>query len=217
MPAGVTVRVFLVDDHPVVRTGLREYLQASEDIEVVGEAASVATALECIPDSRPDVALVDLRLPGTDGVELVRTLRAGRPAVACLIFSGTDDARLIAEAIAAGASGFVLKGSHPEELVAAILEVASGGEVLPDRLVKMIVSELRASGRTAPVGNLTPQQRNVLSLLREGLSNREIAHRLGVAEKTVRNQVSLLLARLGMRDRTQAALYAERHLGEDER
>jgi two-component system, NarL family, response regulator DevR len=203
------VRVFVVDDHEMVRRGLRDLAQEYGGIEVVGEADRAATTLDGIADTRPDVALLDLRLPDLDGVELCREIRSTYPAVRCLIFTSYADDEALVNAILAGASGYLLKLTQGEELIEAIRSVAAGTSLLDPEMTQVVMNRAAHVPRTGT--KLTPQQDRVLELIVDGLSNREIANRLGLAEKTVKNYVSAILDKLGLRSRTQAALYRAQH------
>ncbi|RBY97053.1 DNA-binding response regulator [Blastococcus sp. TF02-8] len=200
---GGPVRVFLVDDHEVVRRGVAEVLEDDPGIAVAGEAGSVAEALARVPAVRPDVVVVDMRLPDGDGAELCRDLRARVPGLRCLVLTsyGEQDARDAAQA--AGAAGFLLKQVRGSALVTAVRTVAAGGTVAVDgaRTPAARVGEDR-------LARLTDQERSVLRLIGEGLTNRQIGERMGLAEKTVKNYTSHLLAKLGLERRTQAAILA---------
>ena len=203
------IQVILIDDHPSVRLGLKELLRAS-GISVVGEAATAVEGIAVAERTRPTLAIVDLRLPDGDGAVLCRAIRTRFPNVACLVYSGGDDPRLIADAVLGGANGVVFKGSPTSELISAIEIVAGGGEFFAPELSDQLVESFRARSRPGQNDKLSEQEEKILSLLADGLSNQEIADRLELAEKTVRNHVSSLLRKLGLRDRTQAALYAQR-------
>ncbi|SNY70211.1 response regulator [Paractinoplanes atraurantiacus] len=198
------IRVLIVDDHPAVRRGLRTFLELAGDLEVVGEAADGPTALELIAETGPEVVLLDMVLPGMDGVEVLRELRRRElPARVLVVTSFTDRARLI-PAVRAGARGYLSKDVDPNALVAAVRSVAAGHLLLePDVAAGLL-------GGPAEEPALTARERDVLALLAEGRSNREIARALVVAEKTVKTHVSSILLKLGLADRTQAALHAVR-------
>lgn len=206
------IEVVLVDDHPSIRLGVTELLRDA-GMDVVGEAATAAEGIERVEQKSPDVAIVDLELPDENGAALVRSIKARFPSVACLVYSAGANVDVITDAIAAGAAGFVSKGSRSADLVEAVRVVAAGGETFPSELTDRLVDTLRDRSRAVPIEELSAQEDKVLILLGEGLSNREIADRLRLAEKTVRNHVSKLLRKLGLRDRTQAALYAVRRRG----
>ena len=201
---GRPIRVLVVDDHPVVRQGLRTFLDVQDDLTVVGEAADGAEAVAVADELRPDVILLDLKMPGADGVEALRGLRAsGNPARVLVITSFTEPAAVL-PAVRAGAAGYVYKDVDPPALAAAIRAVHAGHVLLhPD------VARLLAAGES-PTVHLTPRERDVLAGIARGRANREIARDLGLSEKTVKTHVSAVLTKLGVQDRTQAALYAVR-------
>ena len=202
------ITVFLVDDHEVVRRGVRELLEAAGDLEVVGEAASVAEALARIPATRPQVAVLDVRLPDGSGVELCRDLHDALPDVACLMLTSFADDQALLDAVLAGASGYLLKDVRGTDLVDGIRTVAGGGSLLDAHATSLVLARLRAPVAPDPLADLSEQERKILALIGEGLSNREIAERLFLAEKTVKNYVSNVLAKLGLQRRTQAAVLA---------
>ncbi|MEV0646409.1 response regulator transcription factor [Phytomonospora sp. NPDC050363] len=205
------IRVFLVDDHELVRRGLSDLFESEADLEVVGEAASVPEALARIPASNADVAILDVRIGKGDGVELCRDLKSVQPDLNCLMLTSFDDDEALFNAIMAGASGFVLKQVLGADLVDAIRTVAAGGSLLDLRATAALMSRLRREQEQAdPLKTLTEQERAVLELIGDGLSNREIAKKMFLAEKTVKNYVSHLLAKLGMQRRTQAAVLLTR-------
>jgi two-component system, NarL family, response regulator DevR len=205
----VTIRVFLVDDHEVVRRGVRDMLEAEDDIEVVGEAGTVEEALGRIPATSPDVALLDVRLPDGDGVELCRDLRSSSPEIHALMLTSYDDDEALFNAMMAGASGYVLKQVRGSDLIANVRRVAAGESTLDPKLTTKLVDRLRRQNEDDElVARLTEQERRILELLAEGLTNRQIADRMILAEKTIKNYVSNLLAKLGMARRTEAAVYA---------
>ena len=205
------IRVFLVDDHELVRRGLSDLFESEPDIEVAGEAASVPEALTRIPASNTDVAVLDVRIGAGDGVELCRELKSIRPELNCLMLTSFDDDEALFNAIMAGASGFVLKQVLGADLLDAIRTVAAGGSLLDPRAAAALMARLRREQEQAdPLKVLTEQERAVLELIGDGLSNREIAKRMFLAEKTVKNYVSHLLAKLGMQRRTQAAVLLTR-------
>ncbi|GAB3430060.1 response regulator [Actinophytocola sediminis] len=204
------VRVALVDDHEVVRRGLRDLLDGEPGIEVVAEAAGVDEALVRIGDTRPDVVVVDVRLPDGDGVSLCRTLRARDPAPRCLVLTAFDDERALVEAIMAGASGYLLKQVRGQDLVHAVREVAAGRSLLDPVTTARVLDRMRRAAETDELAALTERERRVLELLGDGLTNRQIAERLFLAEKTVKNYVTSVLAKLGMERRTQAIAWIAR-------
>ncbi|WP_068148191.1 response regulator transcription factor [Rhodococcoides corynebacterioides] len=202
------VTVFLVDDHEIVRRGLIDVIETDPRLTVVGEADSCSHALARIPAVRPDVAVLDVRLPDGNGVELCRDLRSAMPGLACLMLTAfTEDEAMLA-AILAGASGYVVKDIKGLELTKAINAVGSGRSLLDERAAAALMSKLREPEEPEPAEQLTEQERVLLGLLGEGLTNRQIAARMFLAEKTIKNYVSRLLAKLGMERRTQAAVYA---------
>ncbi len=203
------VRVFLVDDHEVVRRGIADLLESDEDMRIVGEAGSVAEALARVPAAQPDVAVLDVRLPDGNGVELCRELRSALPDLRCLMLTSFDDDEALFGAIMAGASGFVLKQVRGNDLVSAVRTVGSGGSLLDARSTAAVMRRIQdEQQQAAPLRALTEQERAVLELIAEGLTNRQIGERLFLAEKTVKNYVSHLLSKLGLEHRTQAAILA---------
>jgi two-component system, NarL family, response regulator DevR len=207
----VTIRVFLVDDHEVVRRGVRDLLEAETDIEVVGEAGSVEEAAGRIPATRPDLALLDVRLPDGDGVELCREIRSKHPEIQALMLTSFDDDEALFNAMMAGAGGYVLKQVRGSDLIENVRRVASGQSTLDSSLTSKLLDRLRRQNdEDEEIARLTEQERRILELLAEGLTNRQIADRMILAEKTVKNYVSNLLAKLGMQRRTEAAVYAAR-------
>ncbi len=206
---GAKIRVFLLDDHEVVRKGVAALLEAEGDIEIVGEASSAAQALARIPASAPDVAVLDVRLPDGDGVSVCREIRAQLPQVACLMLTSFSDEEALFDAVMAGASGYVLKQIHGSDLVGAVRTVASGQSLLDPRSTSQMLQRLRErESRKDPLAALSDQERQILELIGEGLTNRQIGERMFLAEKTVKNYVSNLFAKLDMRRRTQAAAFA---------
>jgi DNA-binding NarL/FixJ family response regulator len=209
------ISVFLMDDHEIVRRGVRDLLEAEPDITVVGEAGTASSALARIPALRPDVAVLDVRLPDGDGVSVCREIRSRMPEVACLMLTSFGDDEALFDAIMAGASGYVLKQIRGTDLVGAIRTVATGQSILDPRAASQLMARLRDSSRKRdPLAELTDQERKILELIGEGLTNRQIGERMYLAEKTVKNYVSGLFAKLGMERRTQAAVYAARIFGE---
>ena len=202
------IRVFLLDDHEIVRRGVRELLEAQADIEVVGEAGTAAEALARVGPSSPDVAVLDVRLPDGDGVTVCRELRSQRPDLACLMLTSFADDEALFDAIMAGAAGYVLKQIRGADLVGAVRTVAAGGSLLDPRAAAAVMDRLRAPKVAGPLAGLTDQERRILELIGEGLTNREIGQRMFLAEKTVKNYVSNLLAKLGLQRRTQVAVLA---------
>jgi DNA-binding NarL/FixJ family response regulator len=214
-PASKQIGVFLLDDHEIVRRGVRDLLEAEPDIRVVGEAGTVSSALARIPALRPDVAVLDMRLPDGNGVEVCREVRSRMPEVACLILTSFGDDEALFDAVLAGAAGYVLKQIHGSDLVGAVRTVASGESMLDPQATSKLMARLRGqSKKSDPLASLSPQERRILELIGEGLTNRQIGERMFLAEKTIKNYVSALFAKLGMERRTQAAAYAVRTLGE---
>lgn len=205
------VKVFLVDDHEVVRRGLSDLLSSDPDLTIVGEAGTVAEAKARISALQPDVAVLDVRLPDGNGIELCRDLVSDHPDLRCLMLTSFTSDEAMLEAILAGASGFVVKDIKGMELAHAIKEVGAGKSLLDNRAAAALMAKLRSSAaREDPLSGLTEQERTLLGLLGEGLTNRQIAARMFLAEKTVKNYVSRLLAKLGMERRTQAAVFASK-------
>ncbi|HST96127.1 MAG TPA: response regulator transcription factor [Geodermatophilus sp.] len=208
-PVHRLVRVFLVDDHEVVRRGVAEVLEDDPDLTVAGEAGSVAEALARVPAVRPDVVVIDMRLPDGDGAEVCRRLRERAPGTRSLVLTSYSDEDAVAAAVAAGASGYVLKQVRGSALVTAVRTVADGGTLFDrDIGVSASVARRRPAERDRRLAVLTEQERTVLRLIGEGLTNRQIGTRMGLAEKTVKNYTSHLLAKLGLERRTQAAILA---------
>jgi DNA-binding NarL/FixJ family response regulator len=208
----VAIRVFLLDDHEIVRRGLRDLLEAEGDIEVVGEAATAEQALGRIPPTRPDVAVLDVRLPDGDGVEVCREIRSRHPEIQCLMLTSFADDEALFSAIMAGAAGYILKQIRGNDLVDAVRKVASGVSLLDPAVTAKVLERLRSEPKEEDEGlaKLTEQKRRILDLIAEGYTNRQIAEKIYLAEKTVKNYVSSLLAKLGMERRTEAAAYAAR-------
>jgi DNA-binding NarL/FixJ family response regulator len=205
------IRVFLLDDHEVVRRGLRELLEGEPDLEVVGESGSAAEALRRMPAMRPDVAVLDARLPDGSGIDVCRDIRSRHPEIRALILTSFDDDDALFAAIMAGAAGYVLKDIHGDDLVDAIRRVHSGQSLLDPAVTGQVLERLRnGKPEDKRLAALSDQERRVLSLIGEGLTNRQIAEQMFLAEKTVKNYVSSLLSKLGMERRTQAAIFATR-------
>ncbi len=207
------IRVFLLDDHEVVRRGVRDLLDAEPDIEVVGEAGTAGQALARGPALRPDVAVLDVRLPDGDGVTVCRELRSRLPGLGCLILTSFDDDEALLDAIMAGAAGYVLKQIKGSDLVSAVRTVASGQSMLDPATTTRLMSSLRggeedADPQARALSGLTPREREILGLIGEGLTNAQIGRRLYLSEKTVKNNVSRLLGKLGVERRVQAAVIA---------
>jgi two-component system response regulator DevR len=203
------ISVFLLDDHELVRRGLRDLLSEETDIEVVGEAGQVTGAEEMILAARPHVAVLDARLPDGSGIEVCRHVRSRDPRIACLILTSYNDDDALFTAIMAGAGGYVLKQIRGTELVDAVRVVASGKSLLDPAVVPRVVERLRHQAtQDDQLAGLTEQERRILALIADGLTNRQIAGRMFLAEKTVKNYVSSLLAKLSLESRTQAAVFA---------
>ena len=203
------MNVFLVDDHEVVRRGVADLLEMEDDLTVIGQASSVSEALARIPALRPDIAVLDMRLPDGNGVELCRDLRSKLPDLNCLMLTSYTDEQAMMDAILAGAGGYVIKDIKGMDLVSAVRTVGSGKSLLDNRAAEALMRRLRASAENhGPLAGLSEQERTLLDLIGEGLTNRQIAERMFLAEKTVKNYVSRLLAKLGMERRTQAAVLA---------
>ncbi|HET9896246.1 MAG TPA: response regulator transcription factor [Streptosporangiaceae bacterium] len=210
------IKVFLLDDHEIVRRGVRDLLEAHDDIAVIGEAGTASSALARIPALRPDVAILDVRLPDGDGVSVCREIRSQMPEVACLMLTSFGDDEALFDAIMAGASGYVLKQIRALDLVGAVRTIASGASLLDPVAASKVMQRMRDQAvRQDPLAELTGQERRILELIGEGLTNRQIGERMYLAEKTVKNYVSALFSKLGMERRTQAAAYAARMLSED--
>jgi two-component system, NarL family, response regulator DevR len=207
----MAIRVFLLDDHEVVRGGLRALLEPEEDIEVVGEAGTVAEALNRIPLAHPDVAILDVRLPDGTGIEVCRQVRSDDPELVCLMLTSYADDEALLAAVMAGAAGYVLKQVQGSDLVADIRKVASGSSLLDPGLTQRVLERIRRGPvEDQRLASLTPQERRILDQIAEGRTNRQIGEALFLAEKTVKNYVSNLLSKLGMERRTEAAIFATR-------
>jgi two-component system, NarL family, response regulator DevR len=203
------VSVFLLDDHEIVRRGVRELIEAEPGLTVVGEASTAEEALHRIPAVRPDVAVLDVRLPDGSGVEVCREVRSQLPGLACLMLTSFSDDDALFEAIMAGASGYVLKQIRGNDLVTAIRRVARGESLLDPSVTSKVLHRLRnPSEEDERLAKLTPQERRILDLIAEGATNRQIGNELHLAEKTVKNYVSNMLMKLGMSRRTEAAVFA---------
>ncbi|HUW15668.1 MAG TPA: response regulator transcription factor [Actinomycetes bacterium] len=209
--ADAPIRVFLLDDHEVVRRGLHELLTLEDDLEVVGEGSSAHDALVRIPAVRPDVAVLDVRLPDGSGVEVCREIRSTLPDTHCLMLTSYADDEALFDAIMAGASGYVLKDIRGNDLVTAIRQVAGGKSLLDPQATARVLERLRnGQQKDSRLEALTDQERRILDFIGEGLTNRQIGEQMHLAEKTVKNYVSSLLAKLGMERRTQAAAFVAR-------
>jgi two-component system response regulator DevR len=211
---GITIvlDVYLVDDHEVVRRGVRELLENEDDIAVVGEAGTEREALEQIPRIHPDVVLLDVRLPDGDGIEICREIRSSMPDIACLMLTSFADDEAFLGAVIAGAAGYVLKQIRGNDLVASVRRAANGESLLDPLMVARARARLGRDVEDERLRALSPQERRILELISEGMTNREIAETMFLAEKTVRNYVSNLLLKMGMKHRTEAAIFAVRTL-----
>lgn len=208
---GNRLRVFLLDDHEVVRRGLKELLEADGDVEVVGEAGTAEQALARIPPTNPDVAVLDVRLPDGDGIEVCREVRSRHPEIHCLMLTSFTDDEALFQSMLAGAAGYVAKQIRGADIVDAVRRVADGESLLDPAVAARARDRLRAEpAEDERLARLSAQERTILGLIADGLTNRQIAERLNLAEKTVKNYVSNLLAKMGMERRTQAAVYAAR-------
>jgi two-component system, NarL family, response regulator DevR len=211
------ITVFLLDDHEIVRRGLRDLLEAEGDITVVGEASTEAEAVGRVHALDPDVAVLDVRLQEGSGVAACREIRSRHPRTACLILTSFSDDEALFEAIMAGASGYVLKQIRSNDLVDAVRRVAAGQNLLDPAVTARVLERLRRGpDEDERIARLSHQEREVLFLLAEGLTNRQIAERLYLAEKTIKNYVTSVLSKMGMARRTEAAVYAARHLKREE-
>jgi len=207
------IRVFLLDDHEIVRRGLRELLESDGDIEVVGESGLAQEAARRIPALRPDVAVLDARLPDGSGIDVCRDVRSQHPEIAALILTSYDDDEALFSAIMAGAAGYVLKQVRGNDLLQTVRRVAAGQSALDPAVTQQVLDRLRHGPEEDPaLARLTGQERRILELIGEGMTNRQIAAEMCLAEKTVKNYVSALLAKLGLERRTQAAVFATKHL-----
>jgi two-component system response regulator DevR len=206
------IRVFLLDDHEIVRRGLRELLESQGDIEVVGESGLAQEATRRIPALRPDVAVLDGRLPDGSGIDVCREVRSRHPEIAALILTSYDDDEALFSAIMAGAAGYVLKQVRGNDLVDTVRRVAAGQSTLDPAVTRQVLDRLRHGPEEDPaLAPLTGQERRILQLIEAGMTNRQIAGELSLAEKTVKNYVSTLLAKLGLQRRTQAAVFSTKH------
>jgi len=201
------IRVFLVDDHEIVRRGIADLLNAEPDIDVVGEASSAGQAIGRIAATVPDVAVLDVRLPDGSGIDVCRDIRSQHPEVRCLILTGYDDDEAINAAVLAGASGYVLKDVRGSGLIEAIRKVAAGRSLIDSSLSRRVVEKIETESAEDPrLGSLSLRESQILALIADGLTNRQIGVELGLAEKTIKNYVSGLLSKLGLQRRTQAAI-----------
>ncbi len=207
--AGRKIRVLVVDDHKVVRSGLEQLLATTDDIELVGTASNGFEAIAAVELLHPDVVLMDLSMPELDGIDATRRISAEHPASRVLVLTSFSDQSRILEALTAGADGYLLKHAEPDDIADGIRAVHAGGSPLDPKAARALV-ESRRSGRDTP--QLTDREREVLLLVRDGLANKQIARRLGIAERTVKAHLTSVFQRLGVTDRTQAALWASEHL-----
>ena len=207
----MSTRVFLVDDHEIVRRGIAEIIDAERDLEVVGEASTAQQALGRVAAILPDIVVLDVRLPDGSGIDVCRSILSAHPEMRCLMLTAYDDDQASYAAVLAGASGYVLKDIRGQKLVEGIRAVAAGRTLITravsDKVVSSLTAPASASGSASELPDLTLRERQVLGLIADGLTNRQIGERLELAEKTVKNYVSGLLAKLGMERRTQAAVY----------
>jgi two-component system, NarL family, response regulator DevR len=202
------ITAFLMDDHEVVRQGVRALLESAGDIVVVGEAANASEAIARIPALRPDVAILDVRVPDGNGIEVCREVRS-RVGTKCLMLTSYSDDEALFEAIMAGAAGYVLKQVRGTELLTAVKRVAAGESLLDPAITRRVLNRLRSPSDADPrLARLTPQERRILHLIADGMTNRQIAWEMHLAEKTIKNYVSNLLTKLGMERRTEAAVFA---------
>ncbi len=210
--ASSPIRLFLLDDHELVRRGIGDLIGAESDMLVVGEAGTAAEALARIPAARPDVALLDGRLPDGSGIDVCREVRSENPQIKCVILTSYDDDEALFAAVMAGASGYILKEVRGISLLESIRQVAAGNSLLDPKMTERLLTRLRdGEPRDERFDLLSPREQEILALITDGLTNRQIGERLFLAEKTVKNYVSNLLAKLGMQRRTQAAVYGSQH------
>jgi DNA-binding NarL/FixJ family response regulator len=211
-PTAHPIRVYLLDDHEIVRRGIRDLLEAEGDIVVVGESGLAQEAARRIPALRPDVAILDGRLPDGSGVDVCREVRSRSPEIAALILTSFDDDDALFSAIMAGAAGYLLKQVGGNALVDAVRRVAAGQSLLDPGVTAKVLERLRSGPREDPaLAQLTTQERRILDLVGEGMTNRQIAETVHLAEKTVKNYVSSMLTKLGLQSRTQAAIFSTKH------
>ncbi len=206
MPIGV----FLLDDHEVVRRGVRELIEGEDDMHVVGEAGTAEEANGRIPATSPNVAVLDVRLPDGDGIEVCREIRSKHPEIACIMLTSFSDDEAVYSAVMAGAAGYVLKQVRGSDLIDGIRRVAAGESLLDPIVTTRLLDRIRNQGEDDELASLSDQERKILDLIAEGLTNRQIGDRMFLAEKTVKNYVSNLLSKMGMSRRTEAAVYAAR-------
>ena len=205
----MTIRVFLLDDHEMVREGIRSLLESDSDIEVVGQAATVAEALSRIPQDQPDVAILDVRLEDGSGIEVCREVRSANPNIRCLMLTSFADDEALYASVMAGAAGYVLKQIRGRDLIEDVRKVANGGSLMDPRAVARVIERLtRPSEADSALSTLSPQEHRLLELIAEGMTNREIAETMFLAEKTIKNYVTGLLSKLNVSNRTEAAIIA---------
>jgi two-component system, NarL family, response regulator DevR len=208
------IRIYLLDDHEVVRRGLRDLFEAETDLEIVGESGSAVEATSRIPALRPHVAVLDARLPDGSGIDVCRDIRSVDPTISVLILTSYDDDEALFAAIMAGAAGYALKQIHGTDLVTSVRQVAAGKSMLDPAVTARVLARVRSGGKDEPaeLRDLTAQERKILELIADGLTNRQIAEQMFLAEKTVKNYVSSVLSKLGLERRTQAAVLASKLL-----
>jgi len=205
----VTIRVFLLDDHEMVREGIRSLLESDEDLEVVGDASTAAEALARIPLARPDVAILDVRLEDGNGIEVCREVRSAHPEISCLMLTSFADDEALFASVMAGAAGYVLKQIRGRDLVDDVKKVASGASLMDPRAVARVVERIAHPPQVpSALAQLSPQERRLLDFIAEGLTNRQIAEAMFLSEKTVKNYMTGLLSKLNMNNRTEAAVFA---------
>jgi two-component system, NarL family, response regulator DevR len=209
MMESMTIRVFLLDDHELVREGIRSLLESDEDIEVVGEAATAAEALNRIPLAQPDVAILDVRLEDGNGIDVCRDMRSAMPELVCLMLTSFADDEALYASIMAGAAGYVLKQIRSRDLIADVKKVASGASLMDARMVAKVIERIANPPEAdARFSSLSPQERRILDHISEGRTNKQIAEAMFISEKTVKNYTTALLSKLKMNNRTEAAIYA---------
>ncbi|NEN05013.1 response regulator transcription factor [Diaminobutyricibacter tongyongensis] len=209
---GGTIRVFLVDDHEIVRRGIADLLDAEADLEVVGEAGTASQARARIAATQPDVVVLDVRLPDGSGIDVCREVRNSQPGIRCLILTAYDDDDALRAAVIAGASGYVLKDIRGSRLIDSVRLAHAGKNLIDPAISQRVVSQLKSAAPTDPLlDGLSLRERQILALIADGLTNRQIGERLTLAEKTVKNYVSTLLSKLGLEHRTQAAILQVEH------
>jgi len=216
---GMSIRVFLLDDHEMVREGIRSLLESDDDIEVVGQAATVAEALSRIPQDQPDVAILDVRLEDGSGIEVCREVRSAHPNIICLMMTSFADDEALYASVMAGAAGYVLKQIRARDLIEDVKKVAKGGSLMDPRAVARVIERIsRPPQAISALSTLSPQEHRLLELIAEGMTNREIAETMFLAEKTIKNYVTGLLSKLNVSNRTEAAIIATKlNAGADER